>query len=655
MILPKLKIHYLTAVFMLFCALIFTACGGGGSSAGGGGVVVSSSKAITSFYFTNPAATGLIDHINHTISVTAPYGTNVTGLIATFASTGTSVHVVETGLVQMSGVTANNFTNPVTYQMTAKDNSTQNYIVTVTVAANNAKAISSFRFESCNATGVINETNHAVMITVPYGTNVISLSPAISHTGSSISPESGTARNFTNSVTYTVTAADNSTQNYTVTVTIAPNNAKAITSFNIVSPAATGVINETNHTVTVTVPYGTSIINLTPIIAHSGALISPTSGTTRNFTNAVTYTVTAADLTTQAYIVTVVIAANSAKAITAFNFITPPATGIINETNHTIMIGVPYETDVTSLIPSITHTGASISPLSGAARNFTNFVIYTVTAADSSTQNYTVTVCKLPEISTMEIAGNLTFTGSIIGDFAVGGGKVTNIGSSQISDRGLVWNTTGNPTINDLKASDATDPDGDGEFSDVSMTGLIENTVYYVRAYAINSQGIAYGNQITFNPGYICGTEYEGGYVFYNDGNGGGLVSAMSDQGSPQAWITGSTTRITLNGNTSSEIGTGLANSNAIAAQIGHTGSAAKICLDLNDGVYSDWFLPSIDEIDLMYYRLKYSDIGDFTEENYWSSSEDSAGYAWCCNFSDGEFISNAKNSLCRIRAIRAF
>ncbi|MBN2400766.1 MAG: hypothetical protein JXN64_00045 [Spirochaetes bacterium] len=575
-----------TAGLVLSSVLIFTTCGGGsGESSGGSTGGASTTKAITSFYFISPAATGIIDHVNHTIKVTVPYGTDVTGLIASFVTIGTSVRIVETGLIQTAGITSNNFSNPLTYQVIAADNSMQNYTVTVTVAANNAKAITSFIFPSLGATGVINEVNHSIMVSVPFGTSSASLSPAITHTGTAISPESGVARNFNNPVTYTVTAEDNSTQKYTVTVTIAANSAKAITSFTFASPAATGFINETNHTVNVEVPYGTNITSLVPAIIHTGASISPASGIARNFSNAISYAVTAADLSTQNYTVTVTIAANSAKAITAFDFFSPAATGIINEINHTITIAVPYETDVTSLTPVITHTGASISPASGTALNFTTPVIYTVTAANSSTQNYTVTVGRLAEITTMEIAGNLAFTLNIAGIFAEGGGNVINEGDSAVTERGIVWNASGNPTINDSKASDGSGP---GEFYEASMTNLVENTTYYVRAYAINSQGTAYGNEIMFNSGFICGTEYAGGYVLYNDGNGGGLVSAMNDQSESYTWITGGTTQSTLNGNTSADIGTGQDNSDAIIDQTGHIGSAAQICLIYDDGTYSD-------------------------------------------------------------------
>jgi hypothetical protein len=83
---------------------------------------------------------------------------------------------------------------------------------------------------------------------------------------------------------------------------------------------------------------------------------------------------------------------SGAKAITAFSFTSPAATGIINEADHTIAVAVPWNTDVTSLVPTITHNGANISPATGVVNNFTGAQTYMVTAADGSTQAYTVTV-----------------------------------------------------------------------------------------------------------------------------------------------------------------------------------------------------------------------------------------------------------------------
>jgi len=168
--------------------------------------------------------------------------------------------------------------------------------------------------------------------------------------------------------------------------------AKLISSFAFTSPEATGVIDNDNHTIAVTVPYGTSPSSLTPTVTFEGASVSPASGVAQDFSSPVTYTVTALDSSTLAYTVTVTVALNSAKQITSFGFASPVANGSINQSSHTISVTVPKGTNKTSLVPTIVHTGASVSPDSGVAQDFTNPVVYTVTAENSTTQTYTVTV-----------------------------------------------------------------------------------------------------------------------------------------------------------------------------------------------------------------------------------------------------------------------
>jgi hypothetical protein len=98
-------------------------------------VAASSAKAITAFSFAglSPVVVGAITEGTHTIALEVPALTSVIGLISTFTlSAGATLKVSATA--QVSGTTPNNFTSPVTYTVTAADTSTQNYVVTVTVA-----------------------------------------------------------------------------------------------------------------------------------------------------------------------------------------------------------------------------------------------------------------------------------------------------------------------------------------------------------------------------------------------------------------------------------------------------------------------------------------------------------------------------------------
>mgnify|MGYP003611410692 CR=1 FL=1 len=73
----------------------------------------------------------------------------------------------------------------------------------------------------------------------------------------------------------------------------------------------------------------------------------------------------------------------------------------------------------------------------------------------------------------------------------VGGGNVTSDGGSPVLARGIVWSKNQNPTVADSKTFDSA---GLGTFTS-TMTGLTSNTKYYVRAYATNAKGVAYGNE----------------------------------------------------------------------------------------------------------------------------------------------------------------
>jgi hypothetical protein len=210
----SLIMFYLIAAFAISC---------GSSSSNPTPVISSSSKAITAFSFTSPSATGVVTESSHTIAITVPYATDVTALVATFTTTGASVIAGSTE--QVSGTTANDFTTAQTYTVTAADSSTQDYVVTVTIAPDSAKAITAFSFASPAATGVVTESSHTIAITVPNATDVTALVATFTTTGASVKVGSTvqvsgtTANDFTTAKTYTVTAADSTTQDYTVTVT----------------------------------------------------------------------------------------------------------------------------------------------------------------------------------------------------------------------------------------------------------------------------------------------------------------------------------------------------------------------------------------------------------------------------------------------------
>lgn len=77
---------------------------------------------------------------------------------------------------------------------------------------------------------------------------------------------------------------------------------------------------------------------------------------------------------------------------------------------------------------------------------------------------------------------------------AKSGGNVTSDGGEEVTVRGVCWSTSNNPTTADDKVISGS---GTGEFT-CDLTGLDDNTQYFVRAYAVNSEGTAYGDAIPF-------------------------------------------------------------------------------------------------------------------------------------------------------------
>ena len=109
---------------------------------------------------------------------------------------------------------------------------------------------------------------------------------------------------------------------------------------------------------------------------------------------------------------------------------------------------------------------------------------------------------------------------------------------------------------------------------------------------------------------------------------------------------------------TSDIIGSGKRNTQLIVErlkQLGENGRAAQLCASLNFDGFNDWFLPSKDELDLMYKNLKKAGKGNLGDKYYWSSSEGYRDNAWYQNFNDGSQYGDNKTTTYSIRAVRAF
>ena len=176
-----------------------------------------------------------------------------------------------------------------------------------------------------------------------------------------------------------------------------------------------------------------------------------------------------------------------------------------------------------------------------------------------------------PLVTTTPITG-ITVSG------ALSGGNVVSDGGLAVTARGVVFDTISNPTTSSGITSDSS---GLGSFVS-TISGLTPLTSYYIRAYATNSLGTSYGNEVSFttNP-LTIGTTYAGGIVFYINGTGQhGLVCASSDQG------------------------------------IFNLNTSIAVCQDLVLNGYNDWYLPNQGELMSM---CPLTSMGfGFSNYSYW-------------------------------------
>ena len=188
------------------------------------------------------------------------------------------------------------------------------------------------------------------------------------------------------------------------------------------------------------------------------------------------------------------------------------------------------------------------------------------------------------------------------------------------------------------------------------LLGCLDNTASNFNALANTDDG-----SCRYTP--LIGDTYGGGIIFWVDATfGGGLISAPTDQSSGAQWGCYGTN---ISGANGTAIGTG--NQNTIDIEAGCTTpeTAADKCANLTLNGYSDWFLPSKDELHKMYLNigqgntLGLGNIGIFASNPYWSSTEFDANHAWQQDFDSGGqysfFKYNPSYANAYVRAVRTF
>ena len=191
---------------------------------------------------------------------------------------------------------------------------------------------------------------------------------------------------------------------------------------------------------------------------------------------------------------------------------------------------------------------ASSLPTGVSASWFGNVLTISGTPSTAGTFNYTIpltgTGCtSLNATGTITVVSTATLTTTAVSKIsptaASSGGNISLGGVATVSARGLVYNTSTNPTLSNTLLTIGS---GTGSFSG-TLTGLSPNTTYYIRAYATNSVGTAYGNEVSFTTiqtvtdidGNIYNTVQIGNQVWMSENlktsryRNGGLIPYVTD------------------------------------------------------------------------------------------------------------------------------
>ena len=139
-------------------------------------------------------------------------------------------------------------------------------------------------------------------------------------------------------------------------------------------------------------------------------------------------------------------------------------------------------------------TGSFTSNITGLTSGTQYYVRAYATNSEGTAygEEVSFTTTSAPTVQTNDVT-NITYNS------ATCGGNVSNTGGAPVTERGICWSTNHNPTINNSHTNNGV---GTGSYS-ITMSGLLSGTLYYVRAYATNSVGTTYGNEVSFTTAYF--------------------------------------------------------------------------------------------------------------------------------------------------------
>jgi len=389
------------------------------------------------------AVSGTVAMSGSNITITVPFGTDLSSFTLTPALSAGAT---------MSPATITSYTAPITVTVTALDGvATKVYTLTIVKApAVSGTQLLTFGFKSANNPALvvdamtatpINHNTLRIDVEVPFGVSLTNLVSSFTHSpmacvyinGPGITDKTlkcsgtGPGNDYSHAVTYTVIAQNGNEAYYNIYVKNTPpatdkwlNNfvvnalPRCFTglTYNLTETAsALGVVTRTGNAINVSVKAGTDLTNLNVAFAiPTTATVSPNPATTHNFSSPVTFTVTAQDGSTTAYVVTVTPrSANGEKKILTYSIAN--ATSVtIDETAKKVEVWVPWGTNLNGLVATFTlSSGAEMThsedvqvlQVSGTTPNdFTTPVAYTVWAENCTSVEYFATVHITPNTNT---------------------------------------------------------------------------------------------------------------------------------------------------------------------------------------------------------------------------------------------------------------
>lgn len=569
------------------------------------------------------------------------------------------------------------------------------HINNVTVDGTNVGAVSTYTFSSVNA-------NHTISAAFSINLDTI-VATAGAH--GTISPSGSTVYPYGSSQTYTITPASGY---YPSAVIVDGTNVGPVSSYTFGSIV-------TNHTISATFAAPDTIV----ASAGANGTISPAGSTLVAPGGSQTFTITpSSGYYTSSVIVdgtnigpasTYTFGSVSANHTISATFSGPDtiiatsgANGTISPSGSTLVIPGASQTytitpasgyysssvivDGINIGPASTYTFGSVFTNHTISANFS--LLYTIVAssgangtiiplgstivAPGGSQTYTITpspgynsVSTIIDGTDIGPAANYTF-GSVLANHTI----VANFGHTT----NIVSSTGANGTISPLGTSYVTlgtsqtytiTPSAGYHISAITVDGIpvgtSSSTFNFSSIAASHTISVAFSNTVL-----AVGDSYQGGIIAYLLAPGDigydsavqhGIIAATSDQSTGIRWNNG--TPVTT-GASGSLVGDGLTNTNINISVMGPGIYASTICRSYTGGGYTDWFLPSINELQILYSVGISSVIGGFNFGAYYYSSTEAplmfgTILPWAVFFNTGSVLTIPSGTSCYVRATRYF